>query len=650
MVGFIKLRMGVSRKACSLGLGILLWTLPLPANGQTQNQSSSLPNLPTASDVVQFLSKTIYWYQQTDSEQQLINEPTDLAFADNNQRMAEQIVRLAFDSARQTAQLIEKQSKSAPTQAENSSLSTYNGLQQAATSTDQLLQQTQVEVQSLERKRETAVGKKRQQLDAQIEEVKSEIGLTQARAAALRSMTVFVSGASSGRLGAAGLHGQIEELARSVSTNLSEPQEKNDSQPSAPSSPARKAALLKQPPSGIWGLTDNIFHLSLKNRTLKGEVAAADALLQTTNQLRAPLLAHLRQMIQSGNQLALQADTSDINALNQERQQLDNLAAQFKAISAAAIPLGQQAVVLDLYKRNLTNWEESVSGDYVVSLKNLMFRLAFFLILIGVVLGFGEVWRRTIVRYAQDMRRRYQLLLVRRIVLWIAVGLVLVFTFSSELGSMVTFAGLITAGVAVALQNVIVAIVGYFFLIGKYGIRVGDRVQVAGVTGSVIDIGLVRFHVMELEPGSTDAQPTGRVAAFSNSIVFQATPGLFKQIPGTSFIWHEIKLTFAAESDPRAARERVSKAVDTAFSHYQENLERQRRQMEKSLTAIPAGELKPRIRSHFTPAGQEFLIRYPVILQKAQEIDEQLMAAVSTELAREPTLRLIASEQGRFAA
>jgi len=62
-------------------------------------------------------------------------------------------------------------------------------------------------------------------------------------------------------------------------------------------------------------------------------------------------------------------------------------------------------------------------------------------------------------------------------------ALVLVFAFVTELGAVATFAGLITAGVAVALQNVIVSIVGYFFLIGKYGIRWETRVQVGRSNG-----------------------------------------------------------------------------------------------------------------------------------------------------------------------
>src|SRR5882672_2323332 len=112
-----------------------------------------------------------------------------------------------------------------------------------------------------------------------------------------------------------------------------------------------------------------------------------------------------------------------------------------------------------------------------------------------------------------------------------AIGL----SFASELGSIVTFAGLITAGIAVAMQSVLVSIVGYFFLIGKYGIRVGDRVQIGEVTGEVIDIGLVRLHLMELG-GHGLLGPTGRVVAFANSIVFQVSSGLFKQIHGVNLV------------------------------------------------------------------------------------------------------------------
>ena len=121
----------------------------------------------------------------------------------------------------------------------------------------------------------------------------------------------------------------------------------------------------------------------------------------------------------------------------------------------------------------------------------------------------GEGWRRAVLGYAHEPRRRYQLLLLRKIALWTLVVVIIGFTFVTELSSFATFAGLMTAGVAVAMQSVLVSIVGYFFLIGKYGIRVGDRVQIGNVTGEVIDLGLVRMHLMELSRKGRSGRPAG---------------------------------------------------------------------------------------------------------------------------------------------
>src|SRR5262249_649400 len=157
-------------------------------------------------------------------------------------------------------------------------------------------------------------------------------------------------------------------------------------------------------------------------------------------------------------------------------------------------------------------------------------------------------------------------------------------------------------------------------LIGKYGIRVGDRVQIAGVTGEVVELGLVRIHLMELS-GPGDSQPTGRVVAFSNSIVFQPGPGVFKQIPGTSFIWHAMTLTLAGDSDYHAARERMTKAVEEALQEYRDSIEAQRQMMARNLTSVSPGELRPRVQLHYTSAGIEATITFPVEIYKASEMD-----------------------------
>ena len=138
-----------------------------------------------------------------------------------------------------------------------------------------------------------------------------------------------------------------------------------------------------------------------------------------------------------------------------------------------------------------------------------------------VILGLSELWRRATMRYVQDLRRRRQFLLLRRIVVGCAVALFVVLSFVTEFGSLATFAGFSAAGIAVAMQSVLLSVVAYFFLVGRWGVRVGDRVTVSGVTGEVADIGLFRLYLMELGGSGLALQPTGRIVVFPNAVFFQ---------------------------------------------------------------------------------------------------------------------------------
>ncbi|HLB90934.1 MAG TPA: mechanosensitive ion channel domain-containing protein [Terriglobales bacterium] len=98
-----------------------------------------------------------------------------------------------------------------------------------------------------------------------------------------------------------------------------------------------------------------------------------------------------------------------------------------------------------------------------------------------------------------------------------AITVVVVFVLASDLKSVATYFGLFSAGLLLALENVILATLGSP-LLGKRGIRIGDRVQISGVTGGVIDMGLLQFQLREFD--AEIGRYTGHVATFSNSLVF----------------------------------------------------------------------------------------------------------------------------------
>ena len=141
------------------------------------------------------------------------------------------------------------------------------------------------------------------------------------------------------------------------------------------------------------------------------------------------------------------------------------------------------------------------------------------------------LWRVATVRYISDPYRRRLSFTARNVVVAVAVVLVIVFRFTTELTALVTALGFAAAGIAFALQTVILAVAGYFSMVAPNGIRVGDRVGLQGpfgyVHGEVIEIGFVRVRLRELAADSVT--PTGRIVVFPNSVVF--TGSFFKLPP-----------------------------------------------------------------------------------------------------------------------
>jgi small-conductance mechanosensitive channel len=617
---------------------LFVWSSsPAPAD-DAQPQQPTEPQ-----KIISFLNQTIVWYRQQNELKQLANDPSDVLFLNDNEQVADDVVKQSFDFARNRALILNATATPSP-DSQNPTASRYQNLAAATAKAEARFKEAQANIETLRRKLDTATGRNRAHLEAALAEAQSEVELIQTRRDALKNMTQFLSGA--GGLGAGSLQSQIDELARTVPVSVTS----DDKATTSTKSQSNKASVQlnasnqkKSEPSGILALITDLLSLRRKMETLDQAIDSTNQLTSAAKAIRSPMIADLRALMAKGDQLANAPESQDPVVLTEQKKNIDALTAQFKQNSAAVLPLGKQGILLDIYKRTLSNWRSSVETEHRAELKGLILRLVILGIIIAFIAGISEVWKKATFRYVHDVRRRYQFLLLRRIVVWIVIAIVIASAFAAELGTLATFAGLLTAGVAVALQNVILSVAGYFFLIGKYGVRVGDRVQIAGVTGDVIDIGLVRLHIMEVDTGVSNARATGRVVVFSNAVVFQPNAGLFKQIPGTNFNWHEIRLTLAAESNYHLVEQRLKKAVDAVYGDYKSEMENQRRRMEQSLNTITTGSLDPESRLRLTQSGLEVVIRYPVDLTNAASIDDAMARALLDAIGQEPRLRLVGS-------
>jgi small-conductance mechanosensitive channel len=593
----------------------------------------------TPADVVRFLNQTLGWYRHLGREQSIADTSDDLFFVNDGGEIASQVVHLAFEFARTDEQLLEKRT-GAP---QGANTSRYRALSQISAKLDDQAQLAQQELDTLRRRLQSAPLRQRQEIEAAIAENQSELVLISARREVIHGMTGFLGGTED--LSSGDLASQIEALSDSLPAALTK--QVNDSTGNSSSnkmsSSAASERATRPEPSGIWGLIADLFAMSRKLRTLDESFQLTEALAKSCKELQSPLASTLKDLTKQSDTLVGESGL-DGQSVTQQKGAIDSLTAQFKLVSSSFVPLSKQAILLDLYKKNLTNWRSAVKSRYSADLKSLILRLGSLALVLAIVWGVAELWRRAILRYVHETRRRYQFLLLRRIALWVLIVLVVAFSFASQLGSVATFAGLLTAGVAVALQSVLLSVAGYFFLIGRFGVKVGDRVQISGVAGEVVEIGLVRLHVMELGGTGTDVQPTGRVVAFSNSFVFQPNAGVFRQIPGTSFVWHEITLTLDRDSDYPSVEKRVTAAVDAAFREYSSELEYQRMQIERSLTSVSVQDLKPRVRFRLTPSGLDVIVRFPVEFGKGPEVDERVTRELLTAIKQEPRLRVVGSD------
>ena len=589
----------------------------------------------TGEQVIQILDETVDWYRTLGTQQQNANQPSDLLILFANRQTAGQVVDLAFEIARANAELLSSEAGAGRISGQSADASSPQALSR---------QQDQLAAQRASLQEEMAGHRPG---DAKLPELQGELAMVDARENLLATMSDFVDENDPKGAGANALKAHIDAIAATVPTGAQgsgsvapggAPNAKSAAAAGSAGTAAADIGGSGLPARfGIWDLGTNVLKLQSKISTIESIDRHSAELAGTFQKISLAPLAQLKAFSVRSDALAQQADSADSAALKRLRGEFDTLAWLFKQTSAILIPLTKEQVLLQQYRHNLANWRDATRRQYGDAWSALGIRLGFLVGMLVAVFALAEVWRRAVLRYAHEARRRYQLLLVRKIVLWTIVAVVVGLSFVTELSALATFAGLLTAGLAVAMQSVLVSVVGYFFLIGRYGIRVGDRIQIGTVVGEVIELGLVRMHLMELN-SQGPLGPTGRVVAFANLIVFQASGGLFKQIPGVNLSWHETALTLPTVDDYAALKMQLLAAVNDVVSDYGEEISRQTREIGRTTASLSVNEATPQVQMHLADGHMEALIRYPVNLKHAIEIEERVSAAVLKVIAgtREP--------------
>jgi len=330
---------------------------------------------------------------------------------------------------------------------------------------------------------------------------------------------------------------------------------------------------------------------------------ALDAKVEEEKQKSPDLARHSRHRKEAaaGNEVpAVQRSAEEAAALLQKTQQV---AAKQQMLSMLDKRVETHKELSAVY----TQWVEVLTARQWTIFHRAMIGV---LIILGIALlgVFFSSWMNSLVsRLSMDRRQIQSLHTVTRVALQVVALLLILLVIFGPPGQLGTFLGLATAGLTVGLKDFIVGFIGWFVLMGKNGIRLGDWVEINGVTGEVVEIG--PFHTVLLETGNwTDSgHPTGRRVTFTNSFAIEGH--YFNFSTTGQWLWDELTVVMPAGKENYAIVDAIRKKVEEE-THESAVLAEQEWRRATSSQEMSGFSAKPAISVKPVLGGVEMSVRY----------------------------------------
>ncbi len=257
------------------------------------------------------------------------------------------------------------------------------------------------------------------------------------------------------------------------------------------------------------------------------------------------------------------------------------------------------------------------------------------IILIGFVVV--RLSHRVSRRFLDDPERIYRSTKsTRRTVAFLAI-IAIAIVWSPGFGDLLTLITVIGAGLAIALREVLLSIGGWARISLMTSFREGDRIEINGIRGDVIDIRVLRTTLMEIG-GWVDAdQSTGRIVHFPNSWIFQH--GLFNYTRSFKFIWNEIPFTLTYRSNWRAARDIIMSYAEESATIVEQQARQEIQQISQQFL-IHFSVLTPFVYVRIVPDGVQLTLRYLCEARKRRGSEHAMNLVVLDAFKDHPEIEL----------
>ena len=358
--------------------------------------------------------------------------------------------------------------------------------------------------------------------------------------------------------------------------------------------------------------------------TLVGQVSAwrsQRAMIMQLQQAHDEALQK-KEFLQQKHDAAEQAGPAQLGGNQPDASAASNISSDQAVIASLRRLSDRQKNLSDLDKRVQDHQDlADVYGNWIVVVASqqratghriVQSVLLILLIVVGIY-WLDRALDRLFAHLIQDRRRLRTMRTVVRFMAQALGVLLILFVLFGMPNQMPTILGLAGAGLTVAMKDFIVAFFGWFALMGRNGIRVGDWVEIKGVVGEVTEIGLLRTVLLETGNWAAAGHPTGRKVAFVNSFAIEGH--FFNFSTSGQWLWDELQILVPSSQNPYPILDAIQELATTATAANARMAEEEwqratHRERMHSVSAAPAINLRP------TSSGVEVHVRY---ITRAQE-------------------------------
>ena len=196
--------------------------------------------------------------------------------------------------------------------------------------------------------------------------------------------------------------------------------------------------------------------------------------------------------------------------------------------------------------------------------------------------------------------------------------------------SLTTFIGLFSAGIAIAMKDLVMNVAGWLFILSRQPFRVGDRIEIDSISGDVIDIKMFDFTLMEIGNWIKADQSTGRLVSIPNRYIFNNA--LFNYNQGMEYVWNEIQIVLTFNSNWKKAKDILEEIATKNGEKISEKAEQSIQEASKKFMIFDAN-VKPVVYTSTNENGIVFNIRYMSYYKNRrglkQKIWEEILSAVA---------------------